>query len=135
MATRNRSGNVRTTNGVRRVAWIGQGGRCSAQAFFGGSSRDKARATQNDLLERQNSEQLDSLSEQARPILVPSLHGDVVQVAMLKNLTMEIDQDVTEQNSFLESMSVRFAGAGEVRGCPPVVVRPSGRLWVARCKH
>lgn len=50
-------------------------------------------------MERQNNEHLDSLSE---------------QVAMLKNLTMDIDAEVKDQNTFLENMGISFAGAGEV---------------------
>mmetsp|Transcript_24288 Transcript_24288/g.75909 ORF Transcript_24288/g.75909 Transcript_24288/m.75909 type:complete len:128 (+) Transcript_24288:24-407(+) len=76
MATRNRSNN----------------------AWFGGSAREKARTTEQDLMERQNDEHLDALSE---------------QVAMLKNLTMEIDGEVKEQNTFLDQMGLGFAGAGE----------------------
>lgn len=51
-------------------------------------------------MERQNNEHLDTLSE---------------QVAMLKSLTMEIDAEVKDQNSFLENMGISFVGAGEVK--------------------
>ncbi|KAJ8604016.1 hypothetical protein CTAYLR_003371 [Chrysophaeum taylorii] len=72
----------------------------NASSWFGGSTT-KARATQSDLLELQNNEQLDALSE---------------QVSMLKSLTMEIDTEVREQNTFLENMGATFSGAGEALG-------------------
>ena len=45
---------------------------------------------------RENNEHLDALSE---------------QVAMLKGLTMEIDEEVKSQNSFLETMGAGMGGA------------------------
>mmetsp|Transcript_38732 Transcript_38732/g.124164 ORF Transcript_38732/g.124164 Transcript_38732/m.124164 type:complete len:109 (+) Transcript_38732:156-482(+) len=51
--------------------------------------------------EKHNDEQLDALSE---------------QVAMLKNLTKEIDTEVKDQNSFLDKMEAGFHGAGEALG-------------------
>lgn len=35
---------------------------------------------------------------------------------MLKNLTMEIDSEVKDQNSFLERMGAGFTGAGDALG-------------------
>mmetsp|Transcript_24005 Transcript_24005/g.72010 ORF Transcript_24005/g.72010 Transcript_24005/m.72010 type:complete len:227 (-) Transcript_24005:31-711(-) len=59
--------------------------------------RAKAHATDVELGLRQNSEHLDALSE---------------QVAMLKGLTAEIDEEVKAQNSFLETMGSGMGGAG-----------------------
>lgn len=99
---RNRSGNSASTNGKISSDMYGRrpnGGGFDPESGGGGGRRGGYDDTNSNILESQNNDRINDLSD---------------QVARLKGLTIDIGSEVREQNSLLDNMGEGFMNTGDM---------------------